>query len=51
MVKLNDLEDLEEPPLDGGLEASSSALRQWEGMDWDAAEGRGMGAPSNVQFR
>ena len=51
MVKLNDLEDLAEPPLDGGPEAPSSTLRQREGMEWDADVGRSMGMPSNVQFR
>ena len=47
MVKLNDLEDLAEPLLDNGPEASSSALRQHEGMDLEVGAGRGMGAPSN----
>ena len=51
MVKLNDLEDLAEPPLDGGPMTPSSTLRQREGMEWDAAAGRSMGAPSDVQFR
>jgi hypothetical protein len=48
MVKLNDLEDMAEPPLNGIPEASSSVLRQHEGMDMDAAAGRGVGAPSNA---
>ena len=48
MVKLSDLEDLAEPPLDGAPETSSLALREHEGMDIDAIAGRGAGAPSNA---
>ena len=51
MVKLNNLEDLAEPPLDGGPEAPSSTLRQHEGINLDVAIGRGMGVPSNVHYR
>ena len=50
MVKLNDLEDLAEPPLDGAPEALSLTLRKHEGMDMDIAAGRGAGAPSNAQY-
>ena len=50
MVKLNNLEDLAKPPLDGVLKASSSALRKHEGMEMDADAGRQEGALSNAQF-
>lgn len=33
MVKLNDLEDMAEPPLDGAPKASSLVMRQNEEMD------------------
>ena len=50
MVKLNDLEDMAEPPMNGGLEASSSAQRQQEGMDSEAGAGRGLRSPSNFLY-
>lgn len=50
MVKLNDLEDMAEPPLDGAPEASSSAMRQNEDMDTEAKAGRRAGATNTVQF-
>lgn len=51
MVKLNDQEDLDEPPLAGDPKASPSAPRQSEGMDLEPIAGRGMGTPNNVQFK
>lgn len=50
MVKLNDLEDLAEPLLDGTPKDPSLALRQHEGMDMDATIWRGVGAPSSAQY-
>ena len=50
MVKLSDLEDLAEPPLDGAPDTLSSTLREHERMDMDAIAGRGAGAPSNAQY-
>ena len=50
MVKLNDLEDMAEPPLYGVPEASALAPRQHEGMETDAEAGRRAGAPGNAQF-
>ena len=50
MVKLNDLEDMAEPPLNDDFETSSSAPRQHEGMRLEAGAGSEMGAPSNFPF-
>lgn len=50
MVKLNDLEDMVEPPLDGVPKASSSAMRQNEAMDSEAEVGRRVGANNTAQF-
>ena len=50
MVRLNDLEDLAELPLEGSHEATFSYQRQHEGMDLDVAGGREAGAPSNAQY-
>ena len=50
MVKLNDLEDMDEPPLDGVLEALSSAMRQNKEMDMEAAAERRAGATNTMQF-
>ena len=50
MVKLNDLEDRAESPLNGGLETSSLAPRQHDGTELEVRAGRGMGTPSNFLF-
>ena len=40
MVKLNDLEDMAGPPLDGISEASLLVMRQNEAMDTEVEVGR-----------
>ena len=50
MVKLNDLEDMVEPPLNGGIETSSVDVRQQEGTRSEACVGSGMGTPNNLPF-
>lgn len=50
MVKLNDLQDMEEPPLNGGIETSSVNLRQQEGNGMEAGVDSGMGAPGTLPF-
>ena len=50
MVKLNDLEDMIEPPLDGVPKASSLAMRQNEAIDTKAEVGRRVGANNTAQF-
>lgn len=50
MVKLNDLEDMADPPLNGGIETSSSAPRQHEGTGTKVGAGSELGAPSNFPF-
>ena len=50
MIKLNDLEDMAEPPLDGVPEASSLVMRQNEAMDSNAKVGRRAGANNIAQF-
>ena len=40
MVKLNNLEDMVEPPLEGSLVASPSMLWKDEAMDLEAEVGR-----------
>lgn len=50
MVKLNDLEDLAKPPLNEGLETSSSTPRQHDGTESEAGVGRGVGTPNNFPF-
>ena len=50
MVKLNDLEDMVESSLEGAPEASSSALRQDEAMDFEAEAGRRAGVTNTAQF-
>ena len=50
MVKLNDMEDMAERPLDGVLEASSSVMRQDDAMDLEAKAGRRAGVNNTTQF-
>ena len=50
IVKLNDLEDMVEHPLDGVPEALSSAMRQNELMDIEVEVGRQVGANNTTQF-
>ena len=50
MVKLNDLEDMVEPPLNGGIETSSVNLKQQEGNGLEAGARSRMGAPRNLPF-
>lgn len=50
MVKLNDLEDMVEPPLDGVPEASCSTMRQNEEIDMEAEAGRRAGATNTAHF-
>ena len=46
MVKLNDLEDMAEPPLHGSIEASLGNQRPEEGNDMETEAGGDKGAPS-----
>ena len=50
MVKLNDLEDMVEPPLNGGIETSSEALRRRKGSGLEAGAGIRIGMPNNFPF-
>lgn len=50
MVKLNDLEELDEPPLGGTLGASTSAPPKDTAMDLEEEEGRLQEANEMAQF-
>ena len=50
MVKFNDLEDLVEPALNGGPEASPLVTRQHEGTSSEAGIVRGSRAPNNFSY-
>ena len=47
MVKLNDLEDMMEPPLNGSIEASPGNQRHQGGNGMEMETGSGMGTPSS----
>ena len=47
MVKLNDLEDMVEPPLNDSIEASPGNQRYQGGNGMEMEAGSGMGAPSS----
>lgn len=50
MVKLNDLENMAEPPLNDSIETSPGNLRQQGGNGMEMEAGSGMGAPSSRPF-
>ena len=50
MVKLNDLEDMAEPPLHGSIEASLENQRPQGGNDMETEAGNDRGAPSSGFF-
>ena len=50
MVKLNDLEDMAELPLNDNIEASPENQRHHGGNGMEMEAGSGMGAPSSRPF-
>ena len=50
MVKLNDLEDMAEPPLHGSMETLLENQRPQGGNDMDLEAGNDQGAPSLGHF-
>lgn len=50
MVKLNDLEDMAEPPLNDNIVTSFAASRQHEGTGLEVGARSGMGVPNNFPF-